>query len=435
MKVLAFAAVASFGATLLTAQTPLSLNDCLKIATDRQPALVAAQASVTGARESVGEARAPYYPQLDLSAGYHRWQRHAFLPSGLSIPGRPLPDLIGPLDDWNGGVDSRLMLYDFGQRRSQLDAARAQLASASADAQAAHADVTLSVENAFFALAAAQDVQAVAEKNVTRTETHRKLAEARRDAGAVPQADVLRFDAELANAQLELITAQSRVRIAAGQLNTAMGRPAETPIGIATDPTNLPPPDTHELDQAVERALASRPELASAARRTDAARAVVAGARADRAPKLHADAAYGWNDSVFWPQTKEWQAGLSIDLPIFDGGSRAHRVARTKADLARQEAMFEQEKLQVRNEVWAAAAELQRAWASIAANESSVRANEESLRVIRERYEQGAALVTDLLDTQISLASAESSLAEARWNYRAARAGFGRAVGAATAPN
>lgn len=329
------------GSALFAAEPPsaLSLADCLKLAAARQPAIAAAQAEVAGAKQAVGEARAPYYPRLDLDAGYHRWQRRAFLPSGLSLPGHPIPNVIGPLDDWNGGVTSSVVLYDFGARRSALDGAKARAAGAEADARATQADVRLEVEDAFYALAAARDLAGVARKNLIRTEAHRRLAVARWDAGAVPQADVLRLDAELANAHLEVIAAESRVRIAAGRLNTAMGRPAETPLAINPAVPVRPPP-------------------------------------------------------------------------------------------TRAEAMQAQARLQVRNEVWAAGAELERAWASIAANEAGVRASTESLRIVRERYERGAALVTDLLDTQTALAHAESSLAAAKWSYFAARAAFDQAVGA-----
>jgi outer membrane protein TolC len=129
------------------------------------------------------------------------------------------------------------------------------------------------------------------------------------------------------------------------------------------------------------------------------------------------------------PETEEWQAGLTIDLPIFDAGTRAHRLARSKAELAREEAVAESRRLQVREEVWSAGSELERAWAAIAASEASVRANEESLRVVQERYENGAAVISDLLDTQTALARAEASLASARWSYLRARAAFERATG------
>ena len=408
----------------------LSLGDCLRLATEHQPLLTAADAGVSAASEAVGEARAPYWPQVDLSAGYHRWQRRAFLPSNLVIPGLGVPKLIGPLDDWDGGLSSRVTLFDFGERSAGLAAARARLGSAQADAAATRGDVRLAVQSAFYALAAAQELLGVADRNLARTEGHLALARARHDAGAVPQADVLRVTAEVAAAKLQLISARSRVRTAAGQLNTAMGRPAETPLAIAAPAADAAPPAATDFEAAVSQAIARRPEVRSGQQRVAAARASVEGARASRAPRLNADGSYGWNDTDFLPGTKEWQVGLSVDLPVFDAGSRAHRLARSKAELAREQAAYDDRVLQVRQEVWAAAAELDRARDSIAANETSVRASDESLRVVRERYQNGAALITDLLDTQTALASAEASLAQARWTYLTARAAYDRAVGA-----
>ncbi|MBI4623501.1 MAG: TolC family protein [Verrucomicrobia bacterium] len=422
-------ALSSSNGSALSLSNGLALEDCLRLAGEKHPALAAAQAGVSAAGEAVGEAEAPFYPQLDLNAGYHRWQRRAFLPAGLSIPGRNIPDIIGPLDDWNGGLVSRVTLYDFGERRAGIDAAKARRAGAEADATATQADVRHNVHAAFYALAAARDLQVVAGKNLARTEAHQNLAEARQKSGAVPQADVLRTQAEVAAARLQLITAESRVRIATGRLNTAMGRAADTPLAIAVVSTAAPPPARPELEAAADRAIAQRPEIVSSEKRTEAARATVTAARAARSPRVRADAAFGWRDTALLPDTREWQAGLSIDLPVFDAGIRARRLARSKAELAREEAAFAHRRLQVRDEVWSAAAELERAWASIAANETGVRASEESLRIVRERYERGAAVITDLLDTQTALARAEGSLAEARWSYLAARAAFERAVG------
>jgi outer membrane protein len=416
-------------APLAGADAPLSLDDCLQLARQSQPLLTAAEAGVAAAGDAVDEARAPFWPRVDLSSGYHRWQKRAFLPNGLVIPGLGVPKLIGPLDDWNGGLSSSVTLFDFGECRAGLAAARARLGGAQADAATTRADVRLSVQSAFYALAAAQDLVGVAEHNLARTESHLALARARRDAGAVPQADVLRTQAEVASARLQLISARSRERTAAGQLNTVMGRPAETPIAITPPAGNVPPPAPAAVEADIEHAVAQRSELKSEQRQLDAARANVDAARAARAPKLRADGSFGWNDTDFLPGTKEWQVGVSVDLPVFDAGSRAHRLARSKADLAREQAVYDNRVLQVRQQVWAAASELQRAWDSIAADEANVRASAESLRVVRERYQSGAALITDLLDTQTALASAEAALAEARWTYLADRAAYDRAVG------
>lgn len=430
MKHLLFAPLALLP-VLLAAQpaAPLTLDECLKVGAAQHPAHAAARAGVAAATEAIGEARAPLYPQVDVNAGYHRWQRRAFLPAGLTLPGRTMPEIIGPLDDWNGALSSRVLLFDSGERRASVDAARARRAGAEAEATTVTADVRLNVHTAFYALAAASDLQAVATKNLERAGAHQRLAEVRHAAGAVPRADVLRTQAEAANARLQLINAGSRVRIATGRLNTAMGRPAETPLAISAPPLSPPPAAATAFDLLLQRALAQRPELTASEKRTEAARSNVTAARAARAPKIRADGMFGWRDTAFVPDTREWQAGVSIELPLFDAGSRARRLARSQSELAREEATLASRRLQIRDEVWSTHAELERTWAAIAANEASVRANEESLRVIRERYERGAAVITDLLETQTALARAEGSLAEARWSCLAARAAFERALG------
>ncbi len=428
-----FPYLAALFAVRLAAQPagPLTLDDCLRIGADQHPALAAAQAGIAAATEGIGEARAPLYPQVDVNAGYHRWQRRAYLPSGLTLPGRALPEIIGPLDDWNGAISTHVLLYDAGERRAGIEMAEARRAGATADATTVQADVRWNVQAAFYAVAAAGDGQTVATRNLERAEAHQRLAEARQSAGAVPPADVLRTRAEVANARLQLINASSRLRVATGRLNTAMGRPAETPFAISAPGQAPPPPATTEFSELLQRALARRPEIDSAEKRADAARAAVTAARATRAPKVRADGAFGWRDTVLLPDTREWQAGVSIELPLFDAGRRVRHLARSRSELAREEAGLAGRRLQIRDEVWSAVTELERTAAAIVASEASVRANEESLRVIRERYERGAAMITDLIDTQTALARAEGGLAESRWGNFAAHAALERAVGAA----
>ncbi len=99
-------------------ERPLTLATCVRIALDENPTLRAAQEGVAAARESVGMAKAPYYPTVGLDAAYRRWETHAFLPEGLSGMGRP--SVIGPTDDWSSGLRARYLLFDSGKRAAQL---------------------------------------------------------------------------------------------------------------------------------------------------------------------------------------------------------------------------------------------------------------------------------------------------------------------------
>ena len=128
------------------------------------------------------------------------------------------------------------------------------------------ADLRLTVQRAFFGVAAAEDMRVVAARGLERAEAGLKLAEARRAAGAVPQADVVRMQAEVASARLDVITVESRARIARGRLNAAIGRAASSPVEIAA--SFSPPTETIDVEAATSNALNLRPEIISARGRT-----------------------------------------------------------------------------------------------------------------------------------------------------------------------
>ncbi len=408
----------------------LSLDTAVAIALDKNPRLRAALEGVTAAKEASGESRAPYYPDLSLAAGYSRWEKHAFLPSGLARP--DIPKTIGPTDDWSTALRTRYMLFDSGQRRAELQAALARLGAAEEETGMIRQDIVLMVHQAYFGLAAAQEAEAVAGKKLARAEDHLRLAAARKEAGAAPRADVVRAQVDVADARLALERAASVVRIARGDLNTAMGLSAEIPVEIDGKPRDVAPPTALQIREALDLAIHERPEIKAARKRIEAATKGVDAARSAFGPKVRAEGAFGWRDEVFLPHDRDWMAGVSIELPLFTGFSHKHRLGRTKAELSREEAELEALMLAVRQDVWAAYSRLQESFERIRAAEPLVRDAQESVRLAKERYEAGAGTITDLLDSEAALARADAIRVEAAWDYQTARSIFQRAMGQLT---
>lgn len=406
---------------------PLSLDTAVAIALDKNPNVRAALEGITAAKEATGEARAPLYPDLRFIAGYNRWERHAFLPSGLVRP--DTPKVIGPTNDWNIGLRTRYLLFDSGQRRAELQAALARAGAAEADAGRIRQDIILLVHQAYFGLMAAKEAEMVARKKLSRAEDHSRLAIERKEAGAVPRADVVRAQVEVADARLALEREASVVRISRGSLNTAMGLPAETSTEINDKPLDVAPPAALRIQESIASAIRERPEIEVARKRVEAATRGVAAARSAFGPKVRAEASFGWRDSEWLPQDKDWMAGLSIELPLFTGFSNKHRLGRTKAELSREEAELEALTLAVRQEVWAAHSRLQESFERIRGAEPLVRDAQESVRLAQERYGAGAGTITDLLDSEAALARADEIRVEAAWSYQTARSVFQRAMG------
>ena len=418
--------------TRFAVSSPLTVDAAVRIALDRNPVTRAAAEGVRVAQEAAGEARAPYYPTLSVTASYARWETHAFLPEGLG--GSTIPSTIGPTDDWTAALTGRYALYDSGRRAADLRAALAQQRVAEHEAARVRQDLALEVRRAFYALVAARDGERVADTNLARGEEHLRLAQERRAAGAVSGGDVVQAQVQVAEARLALVRVESLVRQARGALNTAMGLPVATPVEADSQEGPIVPPDPTEVSSGLAQALSDRPTIAAAVQRALAATETVSAAQSAFGPKIAAEWSAGLRDSDVFPSDRDWRAGVSVTWSLFDGFAKQHRLAGARAARARDEAEVERTKQTVQAEVWSAHAKLRETHEAIAAADVLIRDADENVRITRERYRVGAGTVNELLDAQAALARAGAVRAQAEWDYRSARATYEWTVGRALPP-
>ena len=410
------------------ANRPLTLSDCIRIALQANPAGRSAAAGLQGAKEAVGEALAPYYPELGLQTAYHRFQSHAFLPGWVKIPPGS-PTVVGPTDDWLGGLRARYTLYDFGERKALGQVARARQGLAEEEQSRVRQDIILGVYYGFYGLTSALEAREVAEQNLDRSRDHLRLTNLRKEAGAVPKADVLRAQVEVSNAQLALVRAENLIRLARGNMNLSLGRPPEKPVEVAPAAQLPIRPEKMDLSLSLDQAVQSRPEIKGALKKIEVSQSNIQAAKSAYGPRLRAEGSYGWRDSDFLPQDEDWAVGVILEWPLFTGYARKHRLARAKADLSKEEAEAERLKLAVRQEVWNAFSRVTEVYQTLETTQILVQDALESQRLSRERYEAGAGTITELLDAQTALARSQASRVEAEWDYQIALAQYKRATG------
>lgn len=390
------------------ASLPLDLEACEKIAIEKSPLLRAAEEGTAVATAAVGLSRAPFYPEVGFDARYRRFETHAFLPEGLSAPATT----VGPTNDWMTGLKAGYVLFDSGLRRAELDAATLGRAATVEDARRALQDVVLGVRQAYYYLLANQAARVAAATRVTRRRDHLRTASARKAAGAVPQADVLRAQVEVADAELALVRAESNVRIAKGNLNVAMGLAVDRPVEIAED-TALRGTELPDVTAALVRAREQRPEVQALQLTVAAAKKGITAAKAGFGPRVRADGAFGWRDDSFVPADKDWSAGLAVQIPVFTGFASKYKTRKAASEAALKEAELAQLHARIDQEVWTAHVRLLEARQAVVQTEVLEDEATETLRFVRARYEAGASTITDLLDAEAALTQAESGHVQA----------------------
>lgn len=175
----------------------------------------------------------------------------------------------------------------------------------------------------------------------------------------------------------------------------------------------------------------NRPELRRADEAVLAAKRAVDLARMGDDATLRAFGSYDLDDRSFGftPKQDSATAGLELEVPIFDGGLTAARVAKAKANVRVAEAARRKAELGVEAEVTRARLDLAEAKERLAVSGKSEEQAEEALSLIRARYESGAATITESLDAEVALTGARVRNVAARFDVARATAELRRALG------
>jgi outer membrane protein len=111
-----------------------------------------------------------------------------------------------------------------------MERGRAELAQAQQNRDRVRQETLLNVRDGYFSVLAAQELVDVRQKTVQDQSKHLDQINAFFQVGRVPKIDVTRQEVQLADSQLDLVQAQSDLKISQAALATAMGLPVKTNI-------------------------------------------------------------------------------------------------------------------------------------------------------------------------------------------------------------
>ncbi len=399
----------------------LTLGDCIRTALEHQPLLKAAEQAVNAGRGRETQARSPFFPQLTGSTGYAK----------SVSEGGALGDSV--TKSYTTSLNLNVLLYDFGKTGNSLEAAQWGTRSSERDRERTVQDVVLNVKQAYFGLLAARNLVDVSQKRMEQTESHLRQAEAFFRAGSKPRFDVTRAEVDVNNARLALVNARNTVRIQTIVLNNAMG----IDPGQATDVEPVPQAEYRigTLEQSQEDALRNRPELLKAAADIEAAKARLRTEEAGYYPTLSAGGAYNWSAGTasmgqFQGDVgNSWNAGITLSVPLFQGGMTRGRVGEARANLLAVQAQRDGVKQTVLLEVNQSYADMEAAQLRIQVMESSLQKARESLALAEGRYQAGIGPSLEVTDAQVAAIQAEIDRIQAQYDYHLSVARLFKATG------
>jgi outer membrane protein len=335
-------------------------------------------------------------------------------------------------------------VFDFGARRGRINAESSRLLASNFGFNDVHRQLIYDVSEAYYRLLNAEGQEEAAGASLVNAQAVQQSAEERLQNGLATLPDVLEARSATAQAQYDLQAVLGAEQIARGDLLTALGASASTPIRVqplSEVPTPESVPDS--VETAISRALEQRPDLEAQFAEVHLAQAERQQARAAFYPSLSvtanptAQSLYVQQQTLPWAHTADLTGGaaLSLNWTVFDGGARRNRLAQAQAHIRQAEAEIRATRDQIEDQVWTAYANLNTAFRQRQAATELVTSATQSYSAALESYNYGVRNLLDVTSAQKVLAQARSTDVLARTQVLAALADLAFRTGDAIQAN
>jgi len=430
--------------SVVSAQTVkvLTLEEAIGIGEENSKVLHISAAKVDAASARSGEARAAMLPAVKFEGSYRRFSDVE--PFQIQPPGFPVPYTVSPTVLNNYSLRATLQQPLFTGFRLVSNARAAEhLAQASEyDNRNDHSDLVLSITASYWMLFQTIQSKKYVDENISRLHADLNDTENLMKAGMATRNDLLRIRVQLSNAELYQIDAANDVQVAAMNLNIVMGLPLETHIQPASVPgTNagtrhrLPLDSLMSPQGLVMKALSVRPDLQAMQSRVEASRAGVTAARGSWWPQIFLTGNYYHSrpNPRIMPTKDQfistWDVGLLVQFDVWNWGITLFQAEQAKATLLQNEFLFEQLKDNASFDINRYFLSFKRAQEKISVANLAVEQAEENARTTSDKFKNGLATTSDVLDADVSLLQSRTNLTGALVEYELAQARLAKAAG------
>ena len=377
------------------------------------------------------EARAALLPDLE---GYIQDQSETnnlkafgFKFNTPPIPGFTIPTFVGPFDVLDVRATVNQSVFDFSSIR-RYQASKVAVEAVKADNEGTRDQVTDQVARAYLTGLRAEAALETTKANVELSEALLKLAQSQKAAGTGTGIEITRAEVQLANDNQRMLVAENDVERAHLQLLKVIGLRLDNRVELLGKLEYVPVQNVDSA-QALVTARENRAELKAQGQREENAKLSYSATKLERLPTLGAFANYGDLGSSITSALPTRAIGVTLRVPIFDGGRRdARRVESASA--------YRQEKIrtadlrdQIELDVRLALDGLHSADAQVKAAEDGLMLAQNELAQAQRRYKAGVTNSIEVTDAQTRLDRARDNRINALYNYNVARIDLGTATG------
>jgi len=290
------------------------------------------------------------------------------------------------------------------------------------------------VRNAYWSLFKASQIKKVFDENVTQVKAHLTDAQNLLDQGMLTNNDVLKIEVQYNDALLRQVDANNNLKLAMINLNSIMSIPLNTEIEIVSS-MNRKTEEYDEVSSLINQAFEKRAEVKSINYRIKASESGVTLAQSNWYPQifLFSNLYYERPNSRVFPTVdiykETWDAGVTLSWDVWNWLSTSYQTQQAEANLIQTQEGYEILKDAITLEVTQNYLAVNQNKMKIDISGTGVKQAEENMRITTERFKQGVAMSSEVIDADVALLQAKTNYTYALVDYELAKAKLNKSLG------
>ncbi len=398
----------------------LSLKDAIEAALDKNPNVQLYKARIEAAR---GASRAQLGALLPNLASSARFTNQTFFQGTLG--GAPIRTQPFDIADARGTLSQSLFSWSLIER---WRASRAALAVSEGEAVTTKNDTMATV--ALNYLEVLRNYETV-DARTANVELYKELVafmKSRQSGGMATGLDTARLETQLENERQRSELAKSDVERTKLILINALGIDFDVKL-VLTDELKAPEEPVPTQEHAMDAALTNRPEMKAQEQRIQVSKLTLSSIKGERLPSLQAQGDYGLIGNQVDNTLSTYNVGVTMSIPLFDGGQREGRIGESRSHLLQEEIKMNLVTRQITMELREALVTLTSAKEQLRIAKDGLKAAVTEVQLARERFRLLSSNSLELSNALSSLVRGRDNMIDGLFRANASRVNLARAMG------
>ena len=414
----------------------LTLEQSIALAKENNRQIKISYQNVLQTNDQILATRTQRYPQFSaqLTGSY------LLTPITVSFPGGIFGDVNGtPVPTTNSLVvtepkPSGMSLLQAYQPLSQLYNIRLNLESLQVSKKLSQEQlrqqqqqIVNSVKDTYYSMLQTQSSLDAAQDNVkSLLELDRITGQNLKEKTALPYQSTS-VKAQLAQAELQVVTLQDTLSTQKENLNSLMGRDIRTEFRLSGVPEALP--EEMDLEMARKSALDNRTEIRQAKMKIEQAIYARRIQKSQYIPQIGLQFLYFSPFAIEGLPQSVSALGLTMNWDLYDWGNKRHLLAQKDRIIEQNQLNLTETQSQVLIDIDNNFRKLRQARANVKVAQLGQQAEKEKLQVVTEQYKQKTVLLSTALSEQATMAQATAQYQQALAAFWTAKSDFMKSLG------